>query len=92
MNQLVHVSRRAMACEFEVCLPADQYARGAEAVLEALDLVQQLEAQLSVFRALSEISRINSAAAARGWKWSRGCFELLELAMRLCRRLAGRTT
>jgi thiamine biosynthesis lipoprotein len=89
MNQLVHVSRRAMACEFEVCLPAEQYARGAAAVLQALDLVEQLEAQLSVFRASSEISRINAAAAQRAVEVEPRLFELLELAMRLWRETGG---
>jgi FAD:protein FMN transferase len=89
MNQLVHVSRRAMACEFEVCLPAQQFARGAEAVLQALDLVEQLEAQLSVFLASSEISRINSAAAQGDVEVEPRLFELLELAMRLYRETGG---
>jgi thiamine biosynthesis lipoprotein len=80
---LVHLSRRAMACEFEICLPADQYGRGAEAALEALDQVEQLEAQLSVFRAASEVSRINRTAAEQPVEVEPRLFALLELAMRL---------
>lgn len=80
---LVHLSRRAMACEFEICLPADQYGRGAEAALEALDRVEQLESQLSVFRAASEVSRINRTAAEQPVEVEPRLFALLELAMRL---------
>src|SRR5262245_32175599 len=54
---LTRFSRRAMACEFEVILKADQYPRGGESALAALDLVDQLESQLTVYRADSEVSR-----------------------------------
>ncbi|MGA2068808.1 MAG: FAD:protein FMN transferase [Thermoguttaceae bacterium] len=86
---LVRLSRRAMACEFEICLPADQYGRGAETALEALDLVEHLESQLSVFRAESEISRINRTAAERPVEVEPRLFALLELAMRLCGETGG---
>lgn len=59
----VHVSRKAMACEFEVVLNAGQYDSGTEIALDALDLVDRLETQLSYFRPDSEISDINRSAA-----------------------------
>ena len=58
MNDLlIHVSRRAMACEFEVRFPAEQYPQGTEFALESLDLVEALEEQISYFRPTSELSR-----------------------------------
>jgi thiamine biosynthesis lipoprotein len=87
--RLVHLSRRAMACEFEICLSADDYARGAEAALEALDRVEQLEAQLSVFRADSEVSQINRTAADGPVEVEPGLFALLELAADLHRATQG---
>ena len=80
---LVHVSRRAMACEFEIQLNAGQYEHGTETALEALDLVEALEAQMSVFRPESEICHINRTAARGPVEVEPRLFELLELAVRL---------
>ena len=80
---LIHVGRRAMACEFEVCLNAGQYPNGMEAALEALDLIETLEAQMTVFRETSEISRINRTAAEGPVEVEPRLFELLELALQL---------
>ncbi len=80
---LIHVSRRAMACDFEVRFPADRYAQGTEVALEALDLVESLEEQLSYFRPTSEISRINLLAAEEPVEVDPGLFDLLQTAMRL---------
>ena len=53
MPDLLHVGRRAMASQFEVYLNAGQYPQGVEAALEALELVETLEAELSLFRETS---------------------------------------
>jgi len=79
----LHVSRRAMACEFEVRLNAGQYEHGTEAALKALDLVDALEEQLSIFKEDSEISRINRTAAEAPVEVEPNLFELLRLAARL---------
>ncbi len=88
-SYLVRVSRPAMACEFEICLRAGQYPNGTEAALEALDLVEQLETQLSVFLADSERARINAAAAAGPVAVEPRLFELLELAVRVGQQSGG---
>jgi len=85
---LLRISRRAMACEFEVCLSAGQYERGTELALEALDLVEALEEQLSYFRPTSEISAINRAAARQPVTVKPRLFELLEMAMRVSEETA----
>src|ERR1041385_5232302 len=59
---LTQISREAMACEFEVLLDAKKYPVGPDAAVEALDLVEALEAQLTVYRDTSEVSRLNQAA------------------------------
>lgn len=87
-SYLVHVSRRAMACEFEICLPM-QYEGGTEIALEALDLVDEMEEQMSIFRASSEIVRINRTAASEPVEVEPRLFELLELAMQLYRETDG---
>jgi thiamine biosynthesis lipoprotein len=82
-SYLVHVARRAMACEFEVRFNAGQYEHDTETALEALDLVEALEAQMSVFRQRSEICHINRTAAREPVEVEPRLFELLELAVRL---------
>ena len=78
-----------MACEFEICLCAGQYPHGTEAALEALDQVEQLEDQLSVFRPHSELSQINAAAAERAVAVEPRLFALLQLAMHVSRESGG---
>ena len=86
---LIRVSRRAMACEFEVCFPAEPYPQGTELALEALDLVDLFEGQLSYFRPTSEITRINLLAADGPVEVEPGLFELLRLAARLHEETGG---
>ena len=60
---LVSVRRRAMACEFEVQLAAARDDDSMEHVFAALDLVEALESQMTVYRDDSEVARINRQAA-----------------------------
>jgi thiamine biosynthesis lipoprotein len=83
---LVQFSRRAMACEFALWLNAGQHADGAETALAALDLLEPLEQQLSVYRPDSEICEINRRATieavpveARLFDLLKGCRGLWEL-------------
>jgi thiamine biosynthesis lipoprotein len=86
---LVHLSRKAMAGEFEVCLPAATAGQAAAAALEALDLVQALERQLSFFRPDSDLSEINRTAADAAVEVEPRLFALLEMAMQLGRDSGG---
>jgi thiamine biosynthesis lipoprotein len=86
---LVRIGRRAMACEFEICLPAAQYAEGVETALAALDLVEQLDGQMSVFRSGGELWRVNQTAADGPVQVEPGLFELLERALQLGRETRG---
>src|SRR5215213_8014367 len=56
---LFRMGRRAMACDFEVLLNAGQYSEAAETAFAALDLIEQLESQLTVYRETSEVSQLN---------------------------------
>ncbi len=60
---IVSVCRRAMACEFEVQLAANRNDNSMEHVFEALDLVEALESQMTVYRDDSEVVRLNRLAA-----------------------------
>ena len=60
------VGREAMACRFEVAFNAGEVSGDTELAVDALDLVDQIEERISVYRPASELSRIN-ASAAEGW-------------------------
>jgi len=79
----LHVNRTAMACRFEVTLPAGHQA-GVRVATNALDQIDALEAQLTVFRESSEISFINREAASRAVAIEHSLFDLLLLCKRLC--------
>ena len=71
-----------MACRFEVTLPSSDRA-GVAIATSALNLIDELEAQLTVFRESSEISLINREAASRAVPVERSLFDLLSLCKRL---------
>jgi len=60
---LVRVSRRAMATRFEVAIPAGTLPDPVLTAEDALDLIDELEDQMTVFRDHSEVSRLNETAA-----------------------------
>jgi thiamine biosynthesis lipoprotein len=81
-------ARRAMATTFEIILPFG--TRDAHQVaLDALDEIDRLEAQLSVFREQSEVSRLNARAARHPVPVEKGLFDLLALAKRLHEETGG---
>ncbi len=84
----IHVHRSAMACRFEITLPAEDH-RGVDVGRHALDQIDQLEDQLTVFRETSEISFINRTAAERPVQVEAQLFELLLLSQRIHRETDG---
>ncbi len=85
----VKLSRRAMACEFEIWLNAGEYPHGSTTALEALDLVDQIEQQLTVYRDTSEICGLNRAATAGPMEVEPHLFELLAQSIELSRLTEG---
>lgn len=86
---LLRFSRRAMACTFEVFIGADRDSPGTDAALAALDEVDRLEDQLSVFREHSEISRLNRDAAFRPVEVEARLFALLARAVEIHQETKG---
>jgi len=86
---LVHLSRKAMAGEFEICLPVAIAGEATAVALEALDLIQALERQLSFFKPDSDISEINRHAADAAVEVEPRLFALLQGAMQLARDSGG---
>src|SRR5262245_36038113 len=62
-DSLITFMRRAMACEFQIAIPATCRTAIA-AASAALDTIDQLEAQMTVYDESSEISGINRLAFA----------------------------
>lgn len=84
----VQASRRAMACDFEVQYHATDVDAG-EAALEAFDLIEAIEGQLTIYRSCSEIIDINRSAAEGPVCVEPHLFALLEQSGRLYRETHG---
>lgn len=78
----MHIERDAMASHFEVRLNFGQYESGVESAIDALDVVNEIEQQLSFFFPGSEVSRINRDAAAEPIVLDDDVFDLIESAVR----------
>jgi thiamine biosynthesis lipoprotein len=61
------VGRDLMACRFEVVFNAGEVENATEIAVDALDLVEQIESRITVYRDSSEVARLN-ATAAEGWQ------------------------
>lgn len=85
---LVRASRRAMATRFEIAIPYG-HPNAIPAAQDALDLIDELEDQLTVFRDHSEVSQLNVRAAAESVSVSENLFELLEACAILTRETDG---
>src|SRR5262249_14821679 len=85
---LLRLSRRAMATTFEVLLPfgtPDALAKGAA----ALDLIDDLEDQLTPYRDHSEVCRLNRVAPYAPVAVEAGLFDLLARAADLTAATGG---
>ncbi len=87
--QTIAVARNAMATRFEVLLHGENPAALRAAGEEALDEIERVEAQLSLYRPTSEIAHVNARAAREPVRVSPGVFRLLEQARQLHRESGG---
>jgi thiamine biosynthesis lipoprotein len=85
---VLRFARRAMATTFEVILPFNA-PRAHELAATALDEIDRLEAQLTVYRDHSEISRLNATAADHPMPVEAKLFALLSQAERIHRDTEG---
>lgn len=86
---LSHLGRGAMACQFELYFNGGQYSNATQAGLEALDRIEQLEDQLSVYRDQSEISHVNRVAAFAPVVVEAGLFGLLSQSLKIHQETCG---
>lgn len=85
---LLRCGRRAMATLFEVIVPFGTEA-AQDAAEAALDEIDRLEAQLTVYRDESEVCRLNRTAALAPVPLEEGLFNLIALAARLTAETEG---
>lgn len=85
----IQVARQAMHTRFEVVVRGDDPVALRAAADAALNEIELLDGQLSLFRPTSEISRINRSAATEPVRVSPPVFQLLELARQLSQTADG---
>lgn len=85
---LLKATRPAMGSFFEIRLGVNTPG-AAELAGRALDLIDQLEEQLTVYRDDSEVSRLNQTAHLGPVPVEPGLFRLLETAQRIARETGG---
>jgi thiamine biosynthesis lipoprotein len=88
-SYLVQLSRPAMACRFEISLNAGEHEDGSEAALAALDRIEEIESQLTIYRDTSEVAHINQRAAEQAVQVEPRLLDLLATAVRLSAETAG---
>ncbi len=85
---LVQATRRAMACEFEAQYHATDVAV-VGAVLEAFDLIERIEDQMTIYRDHSDLIEINQHAATAPVEVELKLFTLLQTAERVFHETEG---
>ncbi|MEZ6100313.1 MAG: FAD:protein FMN transferase [Pirellulaceae bacterium] len=83
------LTRRAMACEFGVFIPYSRQRNDMAAAVDALNLIDQLEDQLTVYREHSEVCHINREAAQEYVEVEPRLFQLFVRAQELFTETAG---
>jgi len=86
---VVTLARHAMATRFELVLHGRDPVRLRAAGEEALDEIERLEAQLSLFRSSSEIAHLNARAAHEPVRVTPSLFGLLQHAQKLSAETRG---
>jgi thiamine biosynthesis lipoprotein len=85
---LLRYAHRAMATVFEVVLPFG-HSVSTGVIHEALELIDQLESQLTVYRESSEVSELNRKAACEEVIVESKLFDLLQLSQTLSQATNG---
>ncbi len=87
--QTVAVARNAMATRFEIVLHGADPARLRAAAEEALDEIERIEAQLSLYQSTSVIAQLNARAAHEAVRVTPELFGLLRRAQQISHETAG---
>jgi len=82
-------SRRAMACEFQVQYHASAGLNTTDAMIHALDIIDAVEDQLTVYRDHSEVMAINAHAGKGPVEVEDNLLALLQLSQKICQETGG---
>ena len=82
-SYLLHITRKAMACDFQIFLNAGEDEHATEAAVEALDIVEEVEDILSVYRSHSSASQLNQLGSQRAIPVHPVLLQLLKQAKQL---------
>lgn len=85
----IRVGRTAMACRFEMVFNAGEHADATTHAIEALDLIDAIEARLTVYRDDSDMARINRMAHSAACPVEEELFSLLLQCRDLHAKTAG---
>src|SRR3954451_13881088 len=88
-SHLLSVRCEAMACLFEIVFDAATYRDRTDIAVAALDLVERLEDQLTIFRDTSEVAAVNRRAVGEAVIVEEGLFHLLRRAVELSQATGG---
>ncbi|MEQ8838443.1 MAG: FAD:protein FMN transferase [Lacipirellulaceae bacterium] len=77
---LLEITRRAKACDFQVQYHAADGPRFTSTMLEVMESLEPLEAQLTIYRETSEVLDINAYAASAPIEVEPRLFQLFQLA------------
>jgi thiamine biosynthesis lipoprotein len=86
---MVTLARQAMATRFEIVLPGENAIALRAAGEEAFDEIERLEAQLSLYRPTSEVTRLNARAALEPIRVNPALFQFVAHAKRLSEETHG---
>ena len=86
---LLAVKRKAMNDDFEVVFARRDFPQGTEAALDALDEVERIEQQLSLFRFDSRIHYVNLTAHETAVRLDKELFDLIALCIQLAEETGG---
>jgi len=77
------ISREAMACEFEIRIPAGVYPNATGAALAALNEADAIEERFSYFSEESELTELNKIATEISFPVAEDLYELLSFAKQI---------
>jgi thiamine biosynthesis lipoprotein len=86
---VLRVTREAMGTEFQIVLSGDDERALESAASYALDEVERLDRQMSLYDPRSELSWVNAHAAEGPVKVEPGLYRVLECAQRVCEETDG---
>ena len=88
-SYLLHVARKAMACDFQIFLNAGEQQNATEAAVEALDGVEEVENILSIHRSHTSASKLNQDGGTKAVQVDPVLLEILKQAKQLWRQTDG---